>query len=74
VEGLVLADERLLMVDSALDALERLAPKFRELVEMRYFAGLSMSEVAELRGTSVRSVEREWTKARAFLHKLMAEG
>lgn len=74
VEGVVLADERLLMVDAALDALERLAPKFRELVEMRYFAGLSMSEVAELRGTSVRSVEREWTKARAFLHKLMAEG
>jgi RNA polymerase sigma factor (TIGR02999 family) len=74
VEGVVLADERLLMVDAALDELERLAPKLRELVEMRYFAGLTLSEVAELRGISVRTVEREWTKARAFLRQLMDEG
>ena len=73
VEGVVLADERLLMVDAALHALERLEPGFYQLVEMRYFAGLSMREVAQVRGTSTRTVEREWAKARAFLHQLMAE-
>ena len=42
-------------------------------VGQRYFAGLSVREVAELRGTSTRTVEREWEKARAFLVKLMQE-
>lgn len=67
-------DERLLAIDSALGTLERLAPELRQLVDMRYFAGLSVHEVAELRGISARSVEREWEKARAFLRKLIEEG
>jgi RNA polymerase sigma factor (TIGR02999 family) len=66
-------DHRLLAVNTALDALERVAPQFHQLVEMRYFAGLSIGEVAEVRGVSTRTVEREWEKARAFLHKLMEE-
>jgi RNA polymerase sigma factor (TIGR02999 family) len=66
-------DHRLLAVNTALEALERIAPEFHQLVEMRYFAGLSISEVAEVRGVSTRTVEREWEKARAFLHKLMEE-
>lgn len=74
VEGLVLQDERLLAINDALDALERIAPGYHELVEMRYFAGLSMREVAELRGMSLRATEREWEKARAFLVRLMDEG
>jgi RNA polymerase sigma factor (sigma-70 family) len=53
--------------------LERIAPAFRELVELRYFAGLSVRELAEMRGVSTRSVEREWEKARAFLQRLMEE-
>ena len=73
VEAEVLDDERLLAMDSALDALQRLSPEFHQLVEMRYFAGLSVREVAEVRGTSTRTVEREWEKARAFLVKLMEE-
>lgn len=73
VEGESLDDGRLLSINGALDALERLSPDYHQLVEMRYFAGLSVREVAELRGISTRSVEREWEKARAFLHKLMEE-
>ncbi len=73
VEGEVLDDERLLQIDAALDTLERLAPAFHRLVEMRYFAGLSIKEVAEIRGVSIRSIEREWQKARAFLHQLVLE-
>jgi RNA polymerase sigma factor (TIGR02999 family) len=67
-------DERLLAIDAALGTLERLAPELHRLVDMRYFAGLSVLEVAELRGISTRSVEREWDKARAFLRKLIEEG
>lgn len=74
IEGETFDDERLLAVNSALDALEKVAPEFHQLVEMRYFAGLSMREVAELRGMSTRTVEREWKKARALLQQLMAEG
>ena len=74
IEGETFDDERLLAVNSALDALEKVAPEFHQLVEMRYFAGLSMLEVAELRGVSTRTVEREWKKARAVLQQLMAEG
>lgn len=73
VEGETFDDMRLLSVNSALDVLERVAPEFHQLVEMRYFAGLSVREVAELRGISTRTVEREWEKARAFLHKLIDE-
>ena len=74
IEGEVFDDERLLSMDAALTALERIEPGFHHLVELRYFAGLSVREVAELRGTSTRTVEREWGKARAFLQKLMQEG
>jgi RNA polymerase sigma factor (TIGR02999 family) len=73
VEGDSFEDERLLAVNSALDVLERVAPEFHQLVEMRYFAGLSVREVAELRGTSPRTVQREWEKARAYLHQLIGE-
>jgi RNA polymerase sigma factor (TIGR02999 family) len=69
----VIEDEQLLAIDEALDALERLAPELRKLVEMRYFAGLTVAEISEASGRSVRSVERDWEKARALLRKLMTE-
>jgi RNA polymerase sigma factor (TIGR02999 family) len=52
---------------------DRLAPQYHDLVELRYFAGLSVKEVAELRNVSMRTVEREWEKARAFLLQLMQD-
>ncbi len=73
VAGDDLSDDRVIAVNSALDALERIAPGFHQLVEMRYFAGLSVGEVAQALGVSTRTVEREWEKARAFLYKLMEE-
>lgn len=66
-------DQRMLAIHDALHTLQRLAPALHELVELRYFAGLSVREVAELRGVSTRTVEREWEKARAFLVQLMRE-
>jgi RNA polymerase sigma factor (TIGR02999 family) len=66
-------DERLLAIHHALDSLEKLAPQLHQLIEMRFFAGLSVVEVSEITGQSPRTVEREWQKARALLRKLMDE-
>ena len=43
-------------------------PALRELVELRYFAGLTRQETAELLGCAERTVQRDWQRARAFLH------
>lgn len=57
----------LLDLNRALDRLEALDPSLRELVELRFFAGLELNELAELRGVSVRTLQRAWTRASAFL-------
>jgi RNA polymerase sigma factor (TIGR02999 family) len=74
VQGERLDGEQLLAMNAALDVLGRIAPEYHRLIELRYFAGLSVSEVAELMGTSTRTVTREWDKAHAFLRKLVQEG
>jgi RNA polymerase sigma factor (TIGR02999 family) len=65
---------QLLGLDDALNALANLAPDLKELVELRHFVGLTVAEVSELTGKAVRSVEREWEKARLMLRQLIAEG
>ena len=45
-----------------------------ELVELRFFGGLSNEEVTEVMGMSLRTVEREWRKAKAWLHHAISEG
>ncbi|HEX6509863.1 MAG TPA: ECF-type sigma factor [Chloroflexota bacterium] len=64
---------QLLAIDDALNTLAGLAPELKELVELRYFAGLTIAEVSELSGKSVRTVEREWEKARLLLRQLISE-
>ena len=59
--------EELLALDEALDRLERLDPRQSQIVELRYFGGLTEEETAELLGVSVRTVKREWSVARAWL-------
>lgn len=49
-------------------ALARLAPRQRRIVELRFFAGLSNEEAAEVVGMAPRTVKQEWTKARAWLY------
>jgi RNA polymerase sigma factor (TIGR02999 family) len=66
--------EQLLALDEALNVLARIAPEFHELVELRYFAGLSVDDIAEMRGQSSRTVAREWLKAKSFLRRLIEEG
>ncbi len=64
------ADDRspeLLAVDDALTELEKLDPRQARVVELRFFAGLSVEETAEVVGISTATVKREWRTARAFL-------
>lgn len=68
VAGADLRDADLLALDQALDALREMEPALAQLVEMRFFAGLEIEEVASLTGRSASSVKRDWRRARAFLH------
>jgi DNA-directed RNA polymerase specialized sigma24 family protein len=58
-------------VHAALSQLEAVDPRMVRVVEMRYFAGLNDSEIAECLGVTTRTVGRDWEKARAFLHTLL---
>lgn len=62
----------MLALDEALTRLEKADPGLARVVELRFFAGLSLEETAEVVGRSPRSVDRDWTKARAFLHHAMS--
>ena len=62
-----------LALDEGLAALEAISPQRRQIVEMRYFAGLQFSEIASVLGCSERTVYREWERARAFLQALLDE-
>jgi len=55
-------------LDRALDELDEIDAGHREIVELRFFAGLTEDEVAELIGCSTRTVQRSWQRARAFLY------
>jgi RNA polymerase sigma factor (TIGR02999 family) len=57
----------------ALERLGRLDPNLAELVDLHFFAGFTFVEVAELRGVSERTVQRDWRKARLLLHQAMAD-
>ena len=59
--------EELLDIDRALDDLARLEPRLAQVVEMRYFAGMKDTEIAEALGLTDRTVRRDWEKARLLL-------
>jgi RNA polymerase sigma factor (TIGR02999 family) len=58
-------------VDEAIERLGRLHPRMARVVELRFFGGLNVDETAEVLSTSVRTVEREWTRAKAYLLELL---
>jgi RNA polymerase sigma factor (TIGR02999 family) len=66
-DAAVLSREELIDLDRALRKLQRAYPDLVELVHLRYFCGLTVAEIAELRDVSTRSVEREWEFARAWM-------
>lgn len=59
--------DEILSVDAALEQLERVDPRLRSVVELRFFAGLSLEDIARLLDLSTRTVERDWLKARLII-------
>jgi RNA polymerase sigma factor (TIGR02999 family) len=66
------ADARVLAIDGALQRLVTLNPRLSQVVECRYFAGYTETETADVLGVSVPTVQRDWAKARAWLHRELA--
>ena len=62
-------DAQLVRLSEALDALALIDAPLAELVDLRYFCGLSYEEIAAMRGTSVRTAQRDWEKARLLLYR-----
>lgn len=67
VEGGLRLDEDMLGLDTALTRLADVDERLAQVVELRYFAGLSELEIAALLKRSERSIRRDWQKARMFL-------
>ena len=67
-------DDELLAVHEALDALAAHDPRKAELVKLRYFAGLSIDEAADVLGISPPTANRDWAYARAWLHAEISRG
>jgi RNA polymerase sigma-70 factor (ECF subfamily) len=64
----------IISVDDALNELSILDKRQAKIVELRFFGGLTVEETAEILGISVRTVEREWTVARAWLYARLKRG
>ena len=65
--------EELLALDEALESLVALDPRKSQIVELRYFGGLTAEETAEFLSLSLRTVEREWNMAKAWLYRALRE-
>ena len=68
------SSDEALDVHEALKQLEQIDERMAKVVEMRYFAGLNDSEIAEILGVGVRTVGRDWEKARVFLYSMLKDG
>jgi len=62
-------DTDLVALDDALNALGEIDPRKSQIVELRYFGGLSVEETAEVLGVASITVIREWNKAKAWLYR-----
>lgn len=60
-------DDEVLRVNQALDDLAATDPRLATVVELRYFGGLTETEIAQLMDRTLRTVQRDWVKARLFL-------
>lgn len=65
--------EELAQLSDALEELAALEPTLAELVDLHFFCGYTFAEIAELRGVSERTVQRDWRKARLLLHDALLD-
>ncbi|HEY3635217.1 MAG TPA: ECF-type sigma factor [Caldimonas sp.] len=64
--------ESLQSIDDALDQLAELEPELAQIVELKFFCGFTLAEIASMRGVSSRTVQRQWEKARLLLHRALS--
>ena len=75
-EAAIVAQERaaeLVALDEALKSLASIDPRKCQVVELRFFGGMTVEESAEVLGVSAATVMREWSTAKAWLHRAMEE-
>ena len=73
-DSVAAADAEVERLDDALEVLQRTDPRLRQVVEMRYFAGMSDDEIAKALGVTPRTVGRDWVRARLLLSVEMKTG
>jgi RNA polymerase sigma factor (sigma-70 family) len=56
-------------LDQALERLERIDPQQSKIVELKFFSGLNVDETAAVLGISAATVKRDWSVAKAWLHR-----
>ena len=66
--------EEVIALNEALKSLESLHPRQGKVVELRYFGGLSLEQIASILGVSERSVKRDWSLARIWLFRELEQG
>jgi len=75
-EGVIAIDdqaESLLEIDDALERLDEIDPRLARVVECRFYGGLTEEQIAEALGVTVRTVERDWAKARMLLRHSLGQ-
>ena len=72
-DAVSLGEDEILAVNEALELLAKVEPQLAQVVELRYFAGLTEVEIAAALGSSERTVRRQWNKARALLSALLRD-
>jgi RNA polymerase sigma factor (TIGR02999 family) len=63
----------LVRISDALDELTAIEPELAEVVDLKFFCGFSFGEIASIMGVSERTVQRDWEKARIFLHRVLRD-
>ena len=71
-ESVANADE-LTEVGAALDELAAIDPQLADVVDLKFFCGFSFAEIAAMKGISERTVQRNWQKARLYLHRAVRD-
>ena len=65
----IVTDINLLALDDSMQGLEQVEPRYARIVEMRFFGGMTMEEIAAMLDVSLSTVERDWRVARAWLYR-----
>ena len=76
-DGLVISEDRIedvVAMDQVLSRLEAMDPRQGRIVELRFFTGLNVEEIAEVMDISTPTVKREWASAKAWLHRELTGG